>query len=164
LADNRGIKAMGVVMSGTGTDGTFGLATVKAAGGITFVQEPTTAKFDGMPRSARDSGAADFCLAPEAIADEILRVSSHPYLQRSIEAPHIREHLGSLGVLLKGSFGIDLAHYKPNTIERRIQRRMAVHRIDRIDQYLRLCQTHPKELSDRSGNTHAGEAARCDLG
>lgn len=76
LAENRGIKAMGVVMSGTGTDGTFGLAAIKAAGGITFVQEPTSAKFDGMPRSARDSGAADFCLAPEAIADEILgRVS-----------------------------------------------------------------------------------------
>ncbi|MEO8840724.1 MAG: chemotaxis protein CheB, partial [Kofleriaceae bacterium] len=81
LAENRGLKAMGVVMSGTGTDGTFGLAAIKAAGGITFVQEPTSAKFDGMPRSARDSGAADFCLAPEAIADEILRVSSHPYLQ-----------------------------------------------------------------------------------
>lgn len=148
LADNRGIKAMGVVMSGTGTDGTFGLAAVKAAGGITFVQEPTTAKFDGMPRSARDSGAADFCLAPEAIADEILRVSSHPYLQPSIEAPHIREHVGSLGVLLKSNFGIDLAHYKPNTIERRIQRRMAVHRIERIEQYVRLCQTDPKELSE----------------
>jgi two-component system CheB/CheR fusion protein len=148
LADNRGIKAMGVVMSGTGTDGTFGLAAVKAAGGITFVQEPTTAKFDGMPRSARDSGTADFCLAPEAIADEILRISSHPYLHRSIEAPQIREHLGSLGVLLKGRFGIDLAHYKPNTIERRIQRRMAVHRIERIDHYVRLCQADPNELSD----------------
>jgi two-component system CheB/CheR fusion protein len=148
LAENRGIHAMGVVMSGTGTDGTFGLAAIKAAGGITFVQEPATAKFDGMPRSARDSGAADFCLAPEAIADEILRVSTHPYLQRSIEPSHIREHLGALGVLLKNTFGIDLAHYKPNTIERRIQRRMAVHRIERIDHYIRLCQTDPKELAD----------------
>ncbi len=148
LADNRGIKAMGVVMSGTGTDGTFGLAAIKAAGGITFVQEPTSAKFDGMPRSARDSGAADFCLAPDAIADEILRISSHPYLQPAIEPPPMQEHMGSLGVLLKGKFGIDLAHYKPNTIERRIQRRMAVHRIERFEQYVRLCQTNANELAN----------------
>lgn len=148
LADSRGIKAMGVVMSGTGTDGTFGLGAIKAAGGITFVQEPATAKFDGMPRSARESGAADFCLAPEAIADEILRISSHPYLRRSLALPQFQEHLGKLAALLKQSFGIDLAHYKPTTIERRIQRRMAVHRLERIDQYLRLCLTDPKELSD----------------
>ncbi len=148
LADNRGIKAMGVVMSGTGTDGTFGLAAIKAAGGITFVQDPTTAKFDGMPRSARESGAADFCLSPEAIADEILRVSDHSYLRQPVELPQFQEHFGELSALLKRNAGIDLAHYKPNTITRRIQRRMAVHRIERIDQYLRLCQSDPKELSD----------------
>ena len=148
LADNRGIKAMGVVMSGTGTDGTFGLSAIKEAGGITFVQDPATAKFDGMPRSARESGAADFCLAPEAIADEILRVSTHPYLRRSLALPQFHEHLGKLAVLLKASFGIDLTHYKPTTIERRIQRRMAVHRLERLDQYLRLCQSDPKELAD----------------
>ena len=147
LADNRGIKAMGVVMSGTGTDGTFGLAAIKAAGGITFVQEPSSAKFDGMPRSAQDSGSADFCLKPEAIADEILRVSTHPYLQ-SVEPPRFDELVGKLAVLLKTAFGIDLAHYKPKTIERRIQRRMAVHRIEQFDQYLRLCESDPKELSD----------------
>ena len=147
LAENRGIKAMGVVMSGTGTDGTFGLAAIKAGGGITFVQEPSSAKFDGMPRSARESGSADFCLKPEEIADEILRVSTHPYLQ-SVTPPQFAELVGSLAGLLKASFGIDLAHYKPRTIERRIQRRMAVHRIERFEQYLRLCQTDPKELSD----------------
>jgi two-component system CheB/CheR fusion protein len=138
---------MGVVMSGTGTDGTFGLAAIKAAGGITFVQEPTSAKFDGMPRSAQESGSADFCLTPEGIADEILRVSSHPYLQ-SVSPPQFGEFVGNLAVLLKTAHGIDLAHYKPKTIERRIQRRMAVHRIERFDQYLRLCQSDPKELSD----------------
>lgn len=147
LAENRGSKAMGVVMSGTGTDGTFGLAAIKAAGGITFVQEPTSAKFDGMPRSAHDSGAADFCLTPEGIADEILRVSNHPYLQESVAPPQLLQ-IGNLAVLLKASFGIDLAHYKPKTIERRIQRRMAVHRIERFDQYLHLCESDPKELAD----------------
>jgi two-component system, chemotaxis family, CheB/CheR fusion protein len=148
LAENRGIKSMGVVMSGTGTDGTFGLAAIKAAGGITFVQEPASAKFDGMPRSAQESGAADFCLTPEGIADEILRVSVHLCLQQSSVLPHFEAHVGALGALLKTAFGIDLAHYKPKTIARRIQRRMAVHRIERIEQYVRLCQADPKELSD----------------
>ncbi len=147
LAENRGSKAMGVVMSGTGTDGTFGLAAIKAAGGITFVQDPTSAKFDGMPRSAHESGSADFCLTPEGIADEILRVSNHQYLHPSVEPSQFQQNLGSLAQLLKASFGIDLAHYKPKTIERRIQRRMAVHRIERFDQYLRLCESDPKELA-----------------
>ena len=148
LADNRGIKAMGVVMSGTGTDGTFGLAAIKAAGGITFVQEPSSAKFDGMPRSALESGSADFCLAPEGIADEILRVSAHPYLQPTKALPQFETYVGTLGALLKNAFGIDLAHYKPKTIERRIQRRMAVHRIEGMEQYVRLCRSDVKELSD----------------
>jgi two-component system CheB/CheR fusion protein len=147
LADNRGAKAMAVVMSGTGTDGTFGLAAIKAAGGITFVQDPASAKFDGMPRSAWDSGEADFCLSPEAIADEILHVSGHPYLRAAL-APSQQDYVGNLAVLLKTGFGIDLAHYKPKTIERRIQRRMALHRIERVDQYHRLCETDAKELSD----------------
>ena len=148
LADNRGLKAMGVVMSGTGTDGTFGLAAIKAAGGMTFVQEPASAKFDGMPRSALESGSADFCLTPDGIADEILRVSHHPYLEQSTTLPQFHENVADLATLLKTAFGIDLAHYKPKTIERRIQRRMAVHRIERIDQYVRLCASNPKELSD----------------
>src|ERR1043165_3857244 len=103
---------MGVVRSGTGTDGTFGLAAIKAAGGITFVQEPSSAKFDGMPRSAQESGSAAFCLTPEEIADEILRVSAHPYLRLAKTLPQFEAHVGTLGALLKTAFGIDLAHYK----------------------------------------------------
>jgi two-component system CheB/CheR fusion protein len=146
LAHDRGASAMGVVMSGTGTDGTLGLGAIKAAGGVTFVQEPATARFDGMPRSALDSGVADFCLAPEAIADEILHVSTHSHIRRLLPLPQSHDHLLQLGTLLKAAFAIDLAHYKPNTIERRIQRRMAVHRIERIDDYVRLCRNDRKEL------------------
>jgi two-component system, chemotaxis family, CheB/CheR fusion protein len=146
LADDRGTSAMGVVMSGTGTDGTLGLAAIKGAGGVTFVQDPTTAKFDGMPRSALDSGAADFCLAPEAIADEILHLSTHTHVRRSVPLAQSHDHLVQLGELLKTAFGIDLTHYKPTTIERRIQRRMAAHRIARIEDYVRLCRTDRKEL------------------
>lgn len=147
LAEDQGANAVGVVLSGTGTDGTFGLSAIKAAGGITFVQEPSTAKFDGMPRSALESGAADFCLSPQQIADEIPRLSKHPYLRKSLAIPQFQEHLGKLAVLVRNAFGIDLTHYKPSTIERRIQRRMAVHRVEQIGTYLRICQRDRKELN-----------------
>ena len=147
LARDRGAQAIGVIMSGTGTDGTIGLAAIKASGGITFVQDPDTAKFDGMPRSALESGAADFSLSPEAIADEILNVSEHPYARPHSAVPDIEMHMGALALLIKNSFGIDLEHYKRNTIERRLQRRMAVQHLTSVADYLRLCQNDPKELA-----------------
>ncbi len=147
LARDRGAQAIGVIMSGTGTDGTIGLAAIKASGGITFVQDPDTAKFDGMPRSALESGAADFSLSPEAIADEILNVSEHPYARPHSAVPDIEMHMGALALLIKNSFGIDLEHYKRNTIERRLQRRMAVQHLTSVADYIRLCQNDPKELA-----------------
>lgn len=146
MAQEKGAQAIGVVLSGTGSDGTQGLAAIKVAGGITFAQDPVTAKFDGMPRSALESGAADFSLSPEGIADEIHRITQHPYLQRPVAIPHFQEQLGKLAVLLKRSSGIDLTHYKPSTIERRIQRRMALHKIERMSDYVRFCQGDEKEL------------------
>ena len=82
LAEDQGSRSIGIVLSGTGSDGTFGLQAIKEAGGITFAQEPSSAKYDGMPRSAIDSGWADFTLAPEEIANELQRIRNHPYLTR----------------------------------------------------------------------------------
>ncbi len=82
LAEDQGSRSIGIVLSGTGSDGTFGLQAIKEAGGITFAQEPASAKYDGMPRSAIESGWADFTLAPEGIANELLRIRNHPYLTR----------------------------------------------------------------------------------
>jgi two-component system CheB/CheR fusion protein len=147
LAEDRGPSAIGVVLSGTGTDGTHGLAAIKAAGGITFVQDPASAKFDGMPRNALESGAADFCLSPEAIAAEIALVTQHPVAQGPASAEPPEEHMGPLRALIQGAFGIDVGHYNPNMIGRRLRRRMAIRRIERVDDYLRLCQTEPKELA-----------------
>ncbi len=147
LAEDRGPSAIGVVLSGTGTDGTHGLAAIKAAGGITFVQDPASAKFDGMPRNALESGAADFCLSPEAIAAEIALVTQHPVAQGPASAEPPEEHMGPLRALIQDAFGIDVGHYNPNMIGRRLRRRMAIRRIERVDDYLRLCQTEPKELA-----------------
>jgi two-component system CheB/CheR fusion protein len=110
LAEDLGPRAIGIVLSGTGTDGTFGLKAIKDAGGITFAQDPKTAKYEGMPRHAIESGWADFSLGPEAIAEELLNISQHPYLSRSRQAaaPQIQENVGKLIVLMRAAFGNDL--------------------------------------------------------
>jgi two-component system, chemotaxis family, CheB/CheR fusion protein len=79
LAESRGIGAIGIIFSGTGADGALGLESIKAEGGITFAQEPSTARYDGMPRSAIDSGCVDFVLPPKGSAKEIERIRRHPY-------------------------------------------------------------------------------------
>src|SRR6185312_12495929 len=104
LAEDRGDRAIGIVLSGTGSDGTFGLQAIKSAGGITFVQEPSSAKYDGMPRSALASGAADFCLAPREIGEELARIAGRPVVRPAFPAreasPPVHDDLGKLFVLI----------------------------------------------------------------
>src|SRR5262249_14919328 len=83
LADDLGPLSIGIVLSRAGTDGTFGLKAMKAAAGITFAQDPSTADHDSMPRSAVEGGFADFCLSPDEIAQELVHISRHPYLSRA---------------------------------------------------------------------------------
>jgi two-component system CheB/CheR fusion protein len=147
LAEDQGRCAIGVILSGTGTDGTLGLKAIKEAGGITLAQEPASAKFDGMPRNAIESGWVDFYAPPEAIADELLNISKHPYLARvAPPAQHLQENIGKLILLIRTAFSTDLTYYKPNTIERRIERRMALHKIERFDDYIKFVQSTPDEL------------------
>ncbi len=147
LAEERGKNAIGVVLSGTGSDGTFGAMAIKASGGITFAQDPATAKFDGMPRTMIENGAADFVLPAERIAEEIVRVANGERGPRAAASLELEKHIGELASLIKKEFGLDLAHYKLNTVERRIQRRMTLHRIERLSEYLKLIHTDPRELS-----------------
>ncbi len=147
LAQDQGPRSIGIVLSGTGTDGTFGLRAIKEAGGITFAQDPTSAKYDGMPRSAFDSGWADFCLKPEEIADELLNISRHPYLAKArIPPQQFQENIGKLVVLIRTAFHNDLGQYKPTTIDRRIERRMALHKVERFDDYLKFVESNEEEL------------------
>lgn len=153
LAEDAGTFAIGVVLSGTGNDGTLGLRAIKAEGGISFVQKPETARFEGMPMSAIDAGVADFILSPEGIADELMAVSHHAYLKhgRAQRVP-TPERLAKVFVLLRDAFGHDLSLYKHGTIERRIERRMAVHKIERLEDYIALLQSPPAN-SRRSTTT-----------
>ena len=141
LAKDRTNLAFGVVLSGTASDGTIGLQAIKAEGGITFAQDPQTAKFDGMPRSAIAAGGVDFVLSPEAIARQLVALAHHPYLnpaaaQESKEESLARD-LRSILSALRSATGIDFTYYKQNTILRRIERRMALHGVASLKDYAR---------------------------
>ena len=153
LAEECGSRAIGIVLSGTGTDGTAGLRAIKAAGGLTFAQSEESAKFDAMPRNAIRAGFVDVALAPREIAREINRISNHPYLRQTLSDPEAAEKeiyrqaddLGRIFLSLKKNTGVDFSSYKESTLFRRIHRRMALHRIDKIGRYARFLRDSRKE-------------------
>jgi len=154
LAEDCGSRGIGIVLSGTGSDGTAGLRAIKAAGGLTFAQTEESAKFDAMPRSAIRSGFVDVVLPPDAIAREIRRIADHPYLRRPLidakeaekEAYRQADDLGRVFISLKKQIGVDFSGYKESTLIRRIQRRMALHRIDTLKRYARYLRANKKEI------------------
>lgn len=147
LAEDAGKRAIGVLLSGAGSDGTFGLRAIKEAGGLTFVQEPNSARYDGMPRSAIESGAVDHCLLPAGIAGELTAIEQRPYRVLTHRPPPQREeHNKKLLSLIRSSFGTDLTYYKPTTIDRRTERRLALHKIERLEDYVKFVQSDRDEL------------------
>jgi two-component system, chemotaxis family, CheB/CheR fusion protein len=153
LAQDRGNAAIGVILSGTGTDGTLGLWQIKEDGGICFVQDPDTAKFSGMPQSAIAETAVDFTLPPGGIARELVRLADHPYVSPAAtpeDAPSAQPadeaRLGRILALLKTVSGVDFASYKQTTIIRRILRRMTLLDKDDLAEYASYCEEHREEL------------------
>ncbi|HVR73638.1 MAG TPA: chemotaxis protein CheB [Planctomycetota bacterium] len=148
LAEESGHKAIGVVLSGTANDGTLGIEAVKAAGGITFAQDDS-AEQTSMPRSAVAAGCVDFVLPPDEIAREIGRISSHPHvklLADGLEASPGEPSVGRVLELLQHSTGVNLAPYKLKCMHRRITRRMVLHKLDSLSEYVRMLQANPVEL------------------
>jgi two-component system CheB/CheR fusion protein len=150
LAAGHGSDAIGVILSGTASDGTLGLAAIKGEAGITFAQEPSSAKYDGMPASAIASGCVDFILPPGQIAHEIARIRQHPYIANAVspDGLHLSDEseMKSIFRLLRRSTTVDFTGYKSPTIARRIQRRMALHRIDKLSDYSALLHREPAEV------------------
>ena len=141
LAEDQKENAIGVILSGTASDGALGLRAIKAEGGITFAQDEKSAKYGGMSHSAGVAGAVDLVLPPEGIAKELVRISRHPYPRaylpgravtpaKTIEAedsfPKNGNNLGKILTLLESSSGVNFRYYKPSTLKRRILRRMAI--------------------------------------
>ena len=149
LAEQQGNHAIGIILSGSGTDGTAGLAEIQAHGGMTFAQDEASAKYASMPVSAVAAGCVDYVLPPRAIAHELARIARHPYLARAEAAdiaPAENTGLTLVFKLLRKTTGVDFTHYRQSTILRRIQRRMVVHKIDRLDEYVKHLQSNPPEL------------------
>jgi two-component system CheB/CheR fusion protein len=146
IACDRGV---GIVLSGTGSDGAVGLRDLKACGGITFAQLPESAKFDGMPRAAIATGMVDLVMTPAQIGAELKQIAAHPYVDTAAtdHPPDTGdEHLRRIFELLRPASGVDFSHYKQPTIRRRLLRRMALHRLNDVSQYVRLLQSDPQEL------------------
>jgi len=144
LAEDQGAHAIGIILSGTGTDGTLGLRAILGAGGITLVQDPATAKYDGMPISAIQAGYATRVLAPEKMHQALAHLTALPTTEEPAPAP--RNGLNRILMLLRAGTGNDFSLYKQSTIGRRIERRMAQHDLSDYDIYARYLKEHPAEL------------------
>jgi two-component system CheB/CheR fusion protein len=148
LAASAHERSVAVVLSGTGSDGAAGLGEVKRAGGTTFVQSPETAKYDGMPRAAIDTGLIDLVLAPEAIGAKLSELGASGPVAASAFADGqevAAEDLQRIYDVLRPVSGVDFRHYKLPTIKRRLFRRMALHRITEVGAYVRLVESDANE-------------------
>ena len=148
LAEDQRERSVGVVLSGMGSDGTLGLRAIKEKAGATFVQAPTSAKFDSMPRSAIDAGLADVVAPVEDLAAKIMAYRQHaPFITRP-DTPSEELTEGGLEkvfVLLRTQTGNDFSLYKRSTIYRRVERRMGLHQIDKLPNYVRYLRENPAE-------------------
>ncbi|GEP41638.1 hypothetical protein BGE01nite_09290 [Brevifollis gellanilyticus] len=146
LAEDRQHKAIGVVLSGGANDGTQGIEEIKAAGGMTFAQDES-ALHGSMPQSAVASGCVDFVLSPEDIAAEIARIARHPYVAPADrdDAPTGSERARIVQIVQRAT-GMDFTHYKANTMQRRISRRMMMHKLETIREYVDYLRRQPAEV------------------
>jgi chemotaxis methyl-accepting protein methylase len=149
LADDRQERSIGVILSGMGSDGTLGLRAIKEKGGVCLAQEPASAKFDSMPRSAIEAGLADLVAPAENLPARIMDFLRHVLVITKTEQPLEDKDQSSLEkviILLRGKTSHDFSLYKKNTIYRRIERRMGIHQINRIASYVRYLQENPQEV------------------
>ena len=148
LAEDQQDRAVGIVLSGTGTDGTLGLKAIKEAAGMTMVQNVQSARYDGMPRSALATGLVDYVLPPSDMPAQLIASVQESYLPGTAPEsdPISSEVLQQFFLLLRRHTGHDFSGYKATTISRRLVRRLHVHQITEPQQYIQLLQQQPHEL------------------
>jgi two-component system CheB/CheR fusion protein len=149
LADDRQNGSIGVILSGMGSDGTAGVRAIKEKGGLTLAQDPASAKFDSMPRSAIAAGLVDLVAPVESLPTQIIDFLHHTIVITKTELPLEEKDQSSLEkilILLRSRTGQDFSLYKKNTVYRRIERRMTIHQITRIGSYVRYLQENPQEI------------------
>lgn len=150
LAQDQHERAIGIVLSGTGSDGTLGVRAIKAEGGMVMAQFPESCEFDGMPRSAIGTGMVDYELSPADMPTQLIAYVKHafgrPPRSVALTSPLNENALKKIFILLRAQTSHDFSQYKPSTICRRIERRMAVHQINSTDTYVKYLQQTPVEI------------------
>ena len=149
MAEDQKEQSVGIVLSGMGSDGTLGLRAIKEKAGVALVQDPATAKFDAMPRSAIEAGLADFVAPAEELCGKLIDFLRHR--PRSVKSEqHLEEKVQSalekIVILLRSHTGHDFTLYRRSTLYRRVERRMGIHQVVKISAYVRYLQENPQEL------------------
>ncbi len=151
LAEDNEEHAIGIILSGTGSDGSRGIRTIKEKGGVILVQDSVSAKFDGMPSSAISTGLVDYILPPEKMPQTLLQYIKHPFSsgkgEKPIISPKKDDYTNNLFMLLKERTGIDFSLYKLTTVSRRIERRMSINQIGSLENYANFIKDSPQELN-----------------
>jgi two-component system CheB/CheR fusion protein len=157
LAEDLKALSIGIILSGTGSDGTEGLKAIKAQGGITFAQSPESAQYSTMPQSVISADAADFVLPPEKIAEKLPIIAKNPQMvhieieskvEKGTKRSLVKKETGLTAIfsMLKNASNVDFSHYKDTVVNRRVSRRMVINNIDGIAQYVDYLRKHPNEL------------------
>ena len=151
LAKEKKEKAICIILSGTGSDGSLGLREVKGSGGMTMVQEEKQAEYSGMPHSAIDTGLVDHVLAAEEMPQKLLNYLQHPYTYKStgtkVEETQFKNNLSQIFSILHKETGVDFSNYKKDTVQRRISRRMAIQQINDTSAYLEYLKSSEDEVA-----------------
>ncbi len=149
LAQDQHERAIGIILSGTGSDGTLGIRAIKGEGGMVMSQTPESTEFDGMPRSAIATGLMDYILLPAEMPAQLIAYAAHAFKkdvrQPPVKSARTEDTLQKIFLLLRARTGHDFSLYKQSTVARRVERRMAVHQIERLDDYVRYVQQNPSE-------------------
>ncbi len=151
LAKDQEKNAIAIILSGTGSDGTLGIRSVKEMGGIIMVQDDRSAKFDGMPRSSISTGLVDFILPADKLAEELVVYIKHPFVKSKNQIENLlntnQNSLAKVIAILRDEKGVDFGLYKQNTVIRRLEKRISINRFDNIEEYLNYLSDNPKEAN-----------------
>ncbi|MDH5719827.1 MAG: PAS domain-containing protein [Spirochaetia bacterium] len=159
LAEDKGSRAIGIILSGTGSDGTRGIKAIKENDGMVMVQNEESAKFDGMPRSVIATGLADFILSPSDMPQQLVSFINHPYKSKQEHnESNISNETGLTRIyaLLRERTRVDFTFYKPATVKRRIERRMMINNVLDLNDYIRYLEIHKTEIDTLYGELLIG--------
>ncbi len=151
LAKDQGKNAIGIVLSGTGSDGTLGIRAIKEYGGMVIAQDDQSAKFDGMPRSSISTGVVDYILPADKMPEELINYIKHPFIRKTQDIEQQLDEddnqLSKIIMILRDEKGIDFSGYKSNTIIRRLEKRISINRFQTIEEYVEFLVNNKKEIN-----------------